>query len=331
MWSVDRDFNLIISNQAFDEKTKLVSGKTIKKGQSAFAAGFSQEQIKQFKVLYERAFKGESFTEIISSNNSTWSEISFYPIQKEKNIIGTACFSRDITERKQTEQEVLQKNEQLKNLTAHLQNIREEERTTISREIHDELGQQLTALKMDIDWIMHKQDTAAKEVVAKLRDMLQMSDNVINTIRRISSDLRPSIIDDLGLIAALEWKCNDFEEKMGISCKFVSNIKERKFDANFEINAYRILQETLTNVGRHSKAKSVTVFVNENDNELFLEISDDGKGISVENIQNGKTLGIIGMKERAALLGGNLTIEGSKNAGTRTKLTLPLKNEYINS
>ena len=118
---------------------------------------------------------------------------------------------------------------------------------------------------------------------------------------------------------------------MGIPCKFISTVKERKFDNNFGINTYRILQETLTNVSRHAKARSVTVSVCENEIELFLEISDDGLGISNENIQNGKTLGILGMKERAALLGGKLIIEGTKNKGTLTQLILPLKNEYINS
>lgn len=238
---------------------------------------------------------------------------------------------QDITDGKKAEQEIILKNEQLKSLTSHLQRVREEERTTISREIHDELGQQLTALKMDIDWVLHKQNNPTEALVAKLNEMLQMSDGIISTIRRISSDLRPAIIDDLGLIAALEWKCNDFEEKMGIPCHFVSNVKERKFENHFGINTYRILQETLTNVGRHAAAKSVMVSVNETETELFLEIADDGKGISLENMQNGKTLGIVGMKERAALLGGQLIIEGEKNKGTHTKLILPLKNEYINS
>jgi signal transduction histidine kinase len=161
--------------------------------------------------------------------------------------------------------------------------------------------------------------------------MLKMSDNVINTVRRISADLRPAIIDDLGLIAALEWKCHDFEEKTGVGCKFISTVKERKFENHFGINAYRILQETLTNVSRHSKATSVTVSVHESDEELFMEIADNGVGIDKDREKNGKTLGIVGMKERAALLGGKLSIEGEPGKGTNTKLILPLKNEYINS
>ncbi|HEX7412548.1 MAG TPA: sensor histidine kinase, partial [Bacteroidia bacterium] len=205
------------------------------------------------------------------------------------------------------------------------------ERTIISREIHDELGQQLTALKMDIDWVLHKQSTTEEKIISKLNEMLNMSDDVIKTIRRISTDLRPAIIDDLGLIPALEWKCHDFEEKAGVACHFVSSVKERKFESHFGINTYRILQETLTNISRHSEAKSVTVSLSENEAELFLEISDDGIGISEETILKSKHLGIVGMKERAALLGGKLIIEGTKNKGTRTKLILPFKNEYTNS
>lgn len=330
MWSVDLNFNLITSNQSFDNLINNMIGKKIEKGNNVFPSEFGDAQLARFKKYYERAFSGETFTEIEYSGE-IWSEISFYPINDENKVIGTACYSRNITDRKKAEEEILQKNMQLKNLTSHLQSIREEERSIISREIHDELGQQLTVLKMDIDWIKHKHDVEDEAIILKLNGMLVMSDSILNTIRRISSDLRPAIIDDLGLIAAMEWKCNDFEERMGVRCQFASNVKERKFENSFSINTFRILQETLTNVGRHAAAKSVTVLLTENENELRLEIVDDGKGISNENIHNKKTLGIVGMKERADLLGGILTIEGTKNKGTKTKLILPLKNEYINS
>jgi PAS domain S-box-containing protein len=330
MWSVDLNYNLITSNQAFDSIINNMIGKKIEKGNTVFPSEFSETQLVRFKIFYERAFSGEIFTEIEYADN-VWSEISFYPIDDGSKIVGTACYSRDITDRKKAEEEILQKNIQLKNFTSHLQNVREEERSIISREIHDELGQQLTVLKMDIGWVIHKHNVIDEDVILKLNGMLKMSDGILNTVRRISSDLRPAIIDDLGLIAAIEWKCNDFEERMGVRCQFTSNVKERKFEDNFSINTFRILQETLTNVGRHAAATSVTVLLTENEKELYLEIIDDGKGISDENIRNRKTLGIIGMKERADLLGGILTIEGTKNKGTKTKLILPFKNEYTNS
>ncbi|MBI3519710.1 MAG: PAS domain S-box protein [Bacteroidetes bacterium] len=238
---------------------------------------------------------------------------------------------QNITERKNAEDEIIEKNIQLKSLLQIAQTIREEERKNVAREIHDELGQQLTALKMDLDWILHKQNNSDTKVVSKLNEMLKMNDGIINTVRRISSDLRPAIIDDLGLIATIEWKCADFEEKSNITCRFSSTIKERKFSKNFSINVYRILQETLTNVARHSEATKVDILVSGDQKEFILEIKDNGKGISEENITNNKRLGILGMKERAGILDGELIITGNAKKGTSVKLILSLENEYINS
>jgi two-component system sensor histidine kinase UhpB len=237
-------------------------------------------------------------------------------VEKEKERIST---------------ELLNSQSQLRALLKKIQIVREEERAHIAREIHDELGQQLAALKMDIDWIMYKQNNPEEAVVSKLNEMLKFSDEMINTIRRISTDLRPAIIDNLGLIATLEWKCNEFEEKMRIPCQFTSTVKERKFEDHLGMNIYRILQETLTNISKHAQAKSVTVSVSENETELIMEITDDGKGVTIGRIHNGKTLGIVGMKERAGLMGGELIIAGEKNKGTQIKLKLPFKNEYTNS
>jgi signal transduction histidine kinase len=257
-------------------------------------------------------------------------EIGLSPLELAEGFL-TSVAIRDITERKEAHDELKKAKSRIQDFAALLNHSVEEERTSIAREIHDELGQQITALKMDIAWILHKQTNTEEAVLAKLQNSLKMIDGFIATIRKISSDLRPAIIDDLGLLATLEWKCHDFEEKMGIPCKFISQVKEREFDAHFSINTYRILQETLTNISRHAQAKSVIVSVSEDEKVLFLEISDNGKGISDERVQNSKTLGITGMKERAALLGGKLTIEGTTGKGTRTQLILPFKNKYVNS
>ncbi|HKC68070.1 MAG TPA: PAS domain-containing protein, partial [Bacteroidia bacterium] len=230
----------------------------------------------------------------------------------------------DVTEQKLTELEILKKNEELRNLSNHIQHVREEERKLVSRDLHDELGQQLTALKMEINWIISNATGADEEMVLRLKQVLQFSDDLISTIRRILADLRPAIIDDLGLVAALEWKCDDFMEKSGVECKFISSIDERVFRDDFSINVYRILQEALTNVIRYAEAKLVTVIVHEDKQNLFLEISDDGKGFCTESIKNGKTLGILGMKERAALFDGDLEVIGMPNKGTSIKLKIPL-------
>ena len=241
-----------------------------------------------------------------------------------ENISFTLDFFEKERLRKEAENELQSTNKQLYLLSYHLQNIREEERTHIAREIHDELGQQLTALKMDIGWIKHKQKNPDIEIDTKLQKMLDFSDSLIKTIRRISTELRPAIIDDLGLMAALEWKCHDFEEKQGIPCNFISTVKERKFDSNFSITVFRILQETLTNVSRHAEATEVAVSLFENEKLLFMDINDNGKGFDNYSVKKGKTLGILGMKERASLMGGELTIIGEINNGTQTKLAIPL-------
>ncbi|MES2515774.1 MAG: PAS domain S-box protein [Bacteroidota bacterium] len=238
----------------------------------------------------------------------------------------------NISERRKAEEEILDKNLQLKNLLNIAQTIREEERTNVAREIHDELGQQLTALKMDIDWILHKQTNPEAKVASKLNEMLKMNEGIINTVRRISSDLRPAIIDDIGLVATIEWKCSDFETKTGIPCSFTSDVTERKYSKDFSIHLYRILQETLTNIARHAEATLVDISLTEKDgNELVLEIQDNGKGITQENLSSRKKLGIMGMKERAGLLKGALTITGDENKGTHVKLILSLENERTDS
>ncbi|HXU26742.1 MAG TPA: PAS domain S-box protein [Bacteroidia bacterium] len=232
--------------------------------------------------------------------------------------------THDVTKQKLAEQEIIIRKDELQALSNHIQNVREEERKLISRELHDELGQQLTALKMDISWIISKQNNTDDATVSKLKEMLQFSDGLIATIRRILADLRPAIIDDLGLIATLEWKCDDFFEKTGIPCHFTSKINERKFDDNFSINVYRIVQESLTNITRHAEAKLVTVLVREDETSFYLEITDDGNGIKNEPTQKVKSFGVLGMKERAVLLGGELSVTGALNKGTSIKLKLPL-------
>ncbi len=330
MWSVDRNFRLITSNQAFKMMVRVVFGEVVEDGKSMVFRGFQKDLLERFKGYYVRAIAGEEFTEI-EYHDSNWAEISFSPIFGEGEIVGAACYSRDITKLKKAELDSLRKNKHLRNLTTHLNRVREDERTTISREIHDELGQQLTALKMDIDWILHKQTNPDEMVVDRLKEMLKMSDGVINTIRRISADLRPAMLDDLGLIAALEWKCTDFEKKANIPCKFTSSVRERRFESNFGIITFRILQETLTNISRHANANNVSVSVSETEKELLLEITDNGKGISDENLGNGKSLGILGMKERASMIGGELIIKGKQGQGTTTNVILPFEYEYTNS
>ena len=228
---------------------------------------------------------------------------------------------------KKAEAEVLQMNAQLRNLSAYLQNIRENERTTIAREIHDELGQQLTAIKMDVSWLNKRlpaQDEAAK---VKVKDLFSLIDDTIKSVRRISTGLRPGILDDLGLIAAIDWQNLEFEKRIGIKCRFYNKVEELPFHKNLTTGIFRIFQETLTNIARHADAKEIiTTFQLDNKN-LILTINDDGKGFDARDVAGKKTLGLIGMKERAFMLGGRHYINSEKNRGTTSILVVPLLTE----
>ena len=211
---------------------------------------------------------------------------------------------------------------ELKSLSARLESVREEERTRISREIHDELGQQLTGLKMDISWI-NKRMSEQPEMSEKLRSMLGLVDTTLRTVRKISTELRPGILDDLGLIPAIEWQCSECEKRNGIECHFHNHSEEQEFSPELSTAVFRIVQEALTNVVRHSNATSIVVDMKSQDDSLMVSIKDNGKGISPEDISNTKTLGLLGIKERAELLGGDCRIDGKKGEGTTITLVIP--------
>jgi PAS domain S-box-containing protein len=233
--------------------------------------------------------------------------------------------TRDITQRVKAEQELSQKNEQLQLLSSYLQTIREEERTHIAREIHDELGQQLTGLKMDLAWMNRKTLEKNYEFSDKLADMLKLVDETIKTIRKISSDLRPGILDDLGLIPAVEWQCHEFEKRTNIKCKFSNKAPEALVNKDSATGVFRILQESLTNIARHSHATEVLVKFDQVEDLFSLEINDNGTGFVQNNIIIKNTLGLVGMRERAVMLHGSLSISSKPKQGTQVKLVFPSK------
>jgi signal transduction histidine kinase len=248
--------------------------------------------------------------------------------------VGAIESIRNITERKRAEEELKTSNQQLRTLADRLQQIREEARIMIAREIHDELGGGLTGLKMDLSWLLHKvYDTeAGKERVAlmsRIHASSELIDRMIQVVRRIATDLRPSVLDDLGLIAALEWQLQELTSRTGISHEFVTALDYVNLEKATAVAVFRIFQETLTNVTRHSGATKVIVLLREGERSLFegdslcLEIRDNGKGIMEDEILDVKALGILGMKERALVFGGDLRISGEPDSGTAVILKIP--------
>jgi signal transduction histidine kinase len=215
-----------------------------------------------------------------------------------------------------------QMNEQLRELSAYLQNIREEERMHIAREMHDELGQLLTGFKMDVVSVKRKLGQPIDpQILKRLETMESTSDEAIRFVRKLSAELRPSLLDDLGLIAALEWHCQEFERRYGIRTVFQSEMTEVGISTIKGTGLFRIFQESLTNIARHSQAQQVKATLNMNSSVLSLTITDDGKGFNPND--KSKTLGLLGMKERAIMIGGELNIYSGNGRGTTITVTIP--------
>jgi PAS domain S-box-containing protein len=231
--------------------------------------------------------------------------------------------TRDITELKQAEEERLRSLEQLRALAGRLQSIREEERKRVAREIHDQLGQALTAIKIDFSSLIRELAAGEKQPSKRTASILQLVDESIHSVRRIATELRPGILDDLGLVAAIEWAGEDFESRTGTQCRLDLPPESIAVDAERATAIFRIFQETLTNVARHADASLVDVRLAKEDGDLTLEVHDNGKGISEDKLLNGKSLGILGMRERAMLLGGELTISGPPGSGTTVRVRIP--------
>jgi len=230
----------------------------------------------------------------------------------------------EIAERARAEEQLRASLDQLRALAARLQSVREEERTSIAREIHDELGQACTAIKMDLALIGRKATRRQTRLLAKVDSATQLVDGMIVTLRRIASDLRPRTLDDLGLTAALEWQAQEFESRTGIRCRITFPEEPLVLDAERSTAIFRIFQESLTNVARHAHAARVEARLERAVTDLFFQVRDDGMGFDPEEVRTRKSLGLVGMQERALLLDGEFKVEGVPGAGTTLTLRIPL-------
>jgi signal transduction histidine kinase len=257
------------------------------------------------------------------SNNFV--EVTAIPIKNEYDeVVQLLSVSNDITERKNAEDDLVKKNIELRQLSLHLENIREEERTKMSREIHDELGQQLTGLKMEISWLNRNLQEKDEKTSAKINSCLDLIDETIHSVRRIATELRPSILDDLGLAEALNWQGSEFSNQTGIPLTFYSSLEEIKFPPLLSIAIFRVFQEALTNVARHAAATRVTSSLEVKDNLLLLTVSDNGKGFVMQPDAERKSLGLLGMRERVEILNGIFTLNSQPGEGTIVSIKIPL-------
>ena len=238
----------------------------------------------------------------------------------------------EIIERQRVEDALRAGERQLRDLTAYLQSVREEERKYLARELHDELGQQLTALKMDLSWLAEKSaaqnDSAQRTIAEKSKTMIAAVDEAMNATRRIVGELRPAALDELGLEAAVEWLAQDFQKRTNIVCSLETDFDERELNQNLTTTMFRIVQECLTNIIRHASATRANIRLKKANGDLLLEVEDDGRGINESDASAAHSFGILGMRERALLLGGTIKIERRDAAqGTRVVVRIPFSNE----
>ena len=213
--------------------------------------------------------------------------------------------------------------EQVRRLALRLQSIREDERSGIARELHDELGQALTALKMDLLWASGKLPAEPEPLPERMTAMVALVDRMVETVQQVSSTLRPGILDDFGLLEAMRWQGREFQKRTGITCRIGIELEQLTLDPDHATSLFRILQEALTNVARHANATEVTVSFTVPDGQLILEIVDNGKGISAAQINDATSLGLTGMRERALLLNGRVIMTGVAGRGTTVRVEMP--------
>jgi signal transduction histidine kinase len=235
-----------------------------------------------------------------------------------------AALEQREAERRQGEEALRRSQEELRSLSAHLESVREEERTRLAREIHDELGQALTALKMDLSWLGKRLEPGQPPIEEKIRSMDALVGETIRTVQRLSGELRPGLLDDLGLAAAIEWQSEEFQKRAGIACALSQDLGGTVLGRDQATAIFRIFQETLTNVLRHAQATRVRVLLQSREGRLTLEVEDNGRGITPAEAEGARAFGLIGMRERVLALKGELAISGRPGQGTTVTVTVPL-------
>ena len=230
---------------------------------------------------------------------------------------------------KQAEENLKSSRDQLRALTSYLLSVRENERAVIARELHDEFGQGLTSLHFGLSWISRKLTPGQQPLQEKIRSLSATTTSLMRSVKNIASELRPGVLDELGLVKTLKSEAREFEGHTGIQCRFKTNTAKAKFDRSAAVAIFRIVQAALTNVARHAHASRALITLMKKKNGLILTVKDNGKGITRKPIHSHDSLGITGMRERALAFGGTFTLGGSRGKGTVLTVQIPLSRVII--
>jgi signal transduction histidine kinase len=317
------DFTILDSNKTF---LSIFQKNSIEEGHDVFRLIPADVRVALTNTLRTEGILENEEIEL-SRDDSTrfWISVTCRLHQSEGYAEGVIL---DVTGRKHAEVGLRDSHQQLRNLSARLESVREEERVRLARQVHDDLGQILTAVKIHLtvlaDTSAGRDHRGKPAMLKKLESLISVIDNAIDLVKNISHELRPLALEELGLKEAIEWEASQFGQRTGIRCRVQTN-GEIALEREQSTAVFRIFQEALTNVIRHASAKTVTVRLNSTGEAVSLEVADDGKGITDQQLADSRALGILGMRERAVLLGGSLRISRNNGKGTVVDLTVPLK------
>ncbi len=278
--------------------------------------GTSSRRMGGARIVTGLRRNGEEFPIDASISQITESGKKFYTV-----------ILRDVTERVRAEEALRRSQSELRELAYAMNSVREQEKRRIAQELHDELGQALTALKLDVAWLSERLPAGDTAIAEKLNAMQAMIDGTVAATRRISSDLRPLILDDLGLVPAAEWLVQEFTQRTGIPCELVVRSPNLELKDPHATAIFRILQESLTNVARHAKAQRVEVALGRSDGTVTLNVRDNGRGFNLDDPRRPNAFGLMGLRERVSLLGGDVRIESQPGQGTVLHVQIPLEEE----
>jgi PAS domain S-box-containing protein len=297
----------------------------------------SQDEIELYNSINEKAFKGDIVDdeyELLEHGLPKYYRQIVFPIYDRTKVTGIASINIDITERKQFEKALDESQEQLKKFAAHLQSVREEERLLLAREIHDELGQILIAMKIDMgllrQYVMKNiVDDAFNQTVEKFNGLLSLVDNTIQTARRIMTDLRPEVLDLLGFVDTVKQYAAKFEERHKIKCDFHATHFPVTINSDQSVALFRIVQEALNNIAKHALATKISITIDIVQNNYVVQIIDNGIGFDMNKKSRSDSYGLIGMKERVFLLGATLDIQSEIGKGTTIRVEVPKQDEPV--